>query len=135
MFLFDTNVLSELVRKRPDPGLRRRLSELPRSASFASEVTLFEMRYGAMRRDDAAVFWGQLQEQILPTVDWLPVDRAVLLRGADLAADLESKGTVIGNEDCWIAATAIEHRLTVITRNIRHFSRIPGLRVENWFSR
>ena len=133
MFLFDTNVLSELVRKKPNPGLRRKLADVPRSASFASEITLFELRYGAMRRDDAPLFWARLEERILPAVDWLPVDRAVLLRGADLVAELESKGLGIGNEDCWIAATAIQHRLTLVTRNTRHFSRIPGLKVENWF--
>jgi tRNA(fMet)-specific endonuclease VapC len=133
MFLFDTNVLSELVRKRPEKGLLRRLADVPRSASFASEVTLFEMRFGAMLRDDAAVFWNRLEERILPAVEWLPMGRAVLLRGADLAADLQSKGAVIGNEDCWIAATAIEHRLILVTRNVRHFSRIPGLKIENWF--
>jgi len=134
MFLFDTNILSELVRKRPNPGLMKRLADVPRSVSFASEITLFELRYGAMRRDDAAAFWEKLETRILPTVTWLPADRAVMLRGADLVAELEESGQIIGNEDCWIAATAIQHRLTLVTRNVRHFFRIPGLKTANWFS-
>jgi tRNA(fMet)-specific endonuclease VapC len=47
---------------------------------------------------------------------------------------LEKSGERIGNEDCWIAATAMEHGFVLVTRNESHFNRIPGLRVENWFS-
>jgi predicted nucleic acid-binding protein len=134
MYLLDTNVLSELIRKRPDPGVVARAELLDQRDCFASEVTLFELRYGAMLRDDAKAFWQLLCEQVLPSVTWLPSDAAVHLRAADLAAGLERSGKGIGNEDCWIAATALEHGLTLSSRNVSHFRRIPGLRVENWFS-
>ncbi|MEI7929275.1 MAG: PIN domain-containing protein [Verrucomicrobiales bacterium] len=133
MYLLDTNVLSELIRKSPDRGVVAAVKRLDHHAAFASEVTLFELRYGAMRRDDAESFWGRLQRDLIPAVQWLPVDRGVQLRAADLAADLDRRGERIGNEDCWIAATAIEHRLTLVTRNVRHFERIPGLKIESWF--
>ncbi len=133
MYLLDTNVLSELIRKSPDSGVMAAVRQLDQSAVFASEVTLFELRYGAMRRDDAESFWARLQRELIPAVQWLPVDRAVQLRAADLAADLDRRGERIGSEDCWIAATALEHRLTLVTRNLRHFDRIPGLRIESWF--
>lgn len=133
MYLLDTNVLSELIRRSPDRGVMKAVKGLEPSSAFASEVTLFELRYGAMRRDDAEFFWSRLQNELIPAVQWLPVDRAVQLRAADLAAELDRRGEPIGNEDCWIAATAIEHRLTLVTRNLHHFERIPGLRVESWF--
>ena len=133
MYLLDTNVLSELIRKSPDRGVTAAVKRLDQRAAFSSEVTLFELRYGAMRRGDAATFWSRLENELIPAVQWLPVDRAIQLRAADLAADLDHRGERIGNEDCWIAATAIEHRLTLVTRNLRHFERIPSLRVESWF--
>ncbi len=134
MYLLDTNVLSELIRKQPDPGVLARAELLDQRDCFASEVTLFELRHGAMLRSDAASFWQKLRDELLPAVSWLPVTREVQLRAADLAADLEKSGQRIGNEDCWIAGTAIEHGFILVTRNETHFSRIPGLRVENWFT-
>jgi tRNA(fMet)-specific endonuclease VapC len=134
MYLLDTNVLSELIRKRPDSGVVGKADLLDQQDCFASEVTLFELRYGAMLREDAKAFWQRLCEELIPTVTWLPVDATIHLRAADLAAGLEKSGQIIGNEDCWIAATALEHGLILSTRNEGHFSRIQGLRVQNWFS-
>lgn len=133
MYLLDTNVLSDLIRKSLDPGVMAAVRQLDQSAAFASEVTLFELRCGARRRDDAESFWARLQRELIPGVQWLPVNRAVQLRAADLAADLDRRGERAGNEDCWIAASALEHRLALVTGNLRHFERIPGLRIESWF--
>lgn len=134
MYLLDTNILSELIRKRPDPGVLARAELLDQRDCFASEMTLFELRYGAMLREDAEDFWRHLRDELLPAVSWLPVDRATQLRAADIAAKLEKAGQRIGNEDCWIAATAFEHKLILVTRNQAHFERIEGLRIENWHS-
>lgn len=134
MYLLDTNVLSELARIRPNPGLMARFDLLGRDDCLASEVTLFELRSGAMLRKDAEIFWQNLSTEIVPAVTWLPLSRETHLLAADLSASLEKAGKRIGNEDCWIAATAIEHQLTLVTRNARHFQLIGGLRVENWFS-
>ena len=133
MYLFDTNVLSELVLPRPNLAVINRLELLDRDDCFSSEVTFFELRFGAMLRRDAESFWQNLAEQIVPAVIWLPLTREIHMRAADLSASLEKEGRRIGNEDCWIAATAIEHHLTLVSRNEAHFSRITGLRVENWF--
>jgi tRNA(fMet)-specific endonuclease VapC len=134
MYLLDTNVLCELIRKEPHPGMLARAELLDQRDCFASEITLFELRYGAMLRNDATSFWQRLRDELLPAVTWLQVGREVHLRAADLAADLERSGQRIGNEDCWIAATAIEHGYILVTRNEAHFSRVPGLRLENWFA-
>ena len=60
MYLLDTNVLSELIRKRPDSGVVAKAELLDQQDCFASEVTLFELRYGAMLRDDAKAFWATI---------------------------------------------------------------------------
>ncbi len=66
-------------------------------------------------------------------MDILPLGEAEALRAGDLLATLEAEGTPIGVEDVWIGATAIKNRLTVVTRNLKHFRRIPGLACESWW--
>jgi tRNA(fMet)-specific endonuclease VapC len=63
----------------------------------------------------------------------LPFGQAEAIRAGDLLAALEAEGNPIGIEDVWIGATAIEHGLTVVTRNLKHFQRIMGLRSESWW--
>ena len=53
---------------------------------------------------------------------------------ARLRADLEALGTPIGPHDVLIAATALRHQSTLVTRNVREFSRVPGLQWLNWHS-
>ncbi len=63
----------------------------------------------------------------------LPFGEAEGIRAGDLLAVLESRGTPIGVEDVLIGATALQENLTVVTRNTRHFRKIPGLEVESWW--
>ena len=134
MWLFDTNVLSEVIRKRPDPGLIKRLREVAPADCLSSVICRYELRYGAFLREDGPVFWSKLEMQILPLVRWIAMDSAVSDRAGAMAATLEREGKQIGLHDVLIAATAIEYDLTLVTRNTRHFARLAGLRVENWFA-
>lgn len=63
----------------------------------------------------------------LDSVDVLIVDRATAMRYGTLRAYLRHDGADIGPSDIWIAATALQHDLTLVTRNLRHFGRLPGL--------
>lgn len=133
MWLFDTNILSEMIRKRPDARVHRRLVGTEVKDAFSSVICRYELRYGALLREDGPAFWSRLQREVLVLVTWLPVSAPVADRAAFLAAELELKGLPLETHDLLIAATALEHDLTLVTRNIRHFRRIPSLRVENWF--
>lgn len=64
----------------------------------------------------------------------LPFDDAAAERYAGLRAGLEKVGTPIGPNDMLIAAIALANDVTVVTHNVREFSRVPGLRVEDWES-
>ena len=134
MYLLDTNVLSELIRKHPNPGVKGRVQNLRYEDTNASIITLFALRYGAMRRDDAADFWMRILRQIVPATRWLAADVDVAQRAGDITAQLERRGVPVGTEDVFLGATALQHNLILASGNTRHFSRIPGLRVENWFS-
>lgn len=69
---------------------------------------------------------------ICRTVEILPVSDAVVVRAADIYADLYRRGLLIGDADILIAATALEHGLPLITRNQNHFRRIAGLSLADW---
>jgi len=133
--LLDTNVLSERLRARPDPGVADRLSRVVPAETFASAVTRFELRYGAGIHPHAASLWVRIERDILPLCSWLPLDDASAEAGALVAAELKRAGRPIGVSDCMIAGTALARGLVLVTRNTAHFERVRGLKVENWFGK
>jgi len=133
LVLLDTNVLSEVMRKQPTMAVMRALRALRPEERFASEVTRYELRVGATRLDEGGRLWQRLQQDVLPLVRWLPLDAAAALAAADIGAALTRRGETVEATDLFIAATALVHGLIVATRNVRHFERVPGLVVENWF--
>jgi tRNA(fMet)-specific endonuclease VapC len=132
-YLLDTNVLSEVVRKRPEPSVLARLREIAPGAAFTSVVCVTELRYGARRRPGADTLWERIAREVLSRVRVLPLGEAEALRAGDFLAELEAAGEPIGVEDVLIGATALVGSLTVATRNVRHFRRLPGLAVESWW--
>lgn len=133
MFLVDTNVVSELIRPRPHLPLVRRLLSTDPAVLFASEITRYELRFGAAIHPRSNVIWDKVQREILPLPIWLPIDERVALATADLRAALRKSGQVIEIPDGVLAATASVFDLVLVTRNVRHFQNVPGLAVENWF--
>jgi len=134
MRLLDTNILSEIVRPRPNPQVMARLFAHTHGTLFASEITRYELRRGACLRPDAEDFWSRLEALALPVAEWLPVTQPISLRAAELAADLQRQGREIGTPDTFLAATAMTQGFVLVTRNVRHFERVAGLVVENWFA-
>lgn len=131
MYLFDTDVLSYVVGRAP-PRLLARLAAVPAEQQFTSSITVGEMVYGAHRSPRRDALLRKMEEQLWPNIQVLPFDKAAAETYGQLRADLERAGRPLAEPDLRIAAIAVVNGLTVITRNIRHFSRIPCLRVENW---
>lgn len=132
-YLADTNVLSELLKKRPHPEVLRRLDSLSPRQLLASEITRLELRYGACLHPDRDQLWTRIEQQILPRATWVPFDMSSSLATADLLARMQRAGTPIGPWDTCLAGTALALGLILSTRNVTHFSRVPDLEVENWF--
>lgn len=132
-YLLDTNVLSETMRKRPAPAVLARLREVPGAQCLTSTICVMELRYGALRHRQSASLWQRIDREILGRVRVIPFGSRVSLRAGAVLAELDSAGTPVGVEDVMIGATALEHELVIVTRNVRHFDRIRGLRVENWW--
>jgi predicted nucleic acid-binding protein len=132
VYLLDTNIVSEVLCRRPDPKVIARLSQVEPEKIHASVITLFELRFGSMLRDDASKFWQKIEAEILPLVRWLDVDRSVASKAGDIAAKLQKLGTPIGVNDCLIGGTALVHNLVLVSRNVRHFEKVTDLVQEVW---
>lgn len=132
MYLLDTNILSELIKKRPNPHLMNRLETATRSSLFTSCICAMELRFGSALRDDCEVFWQRIANEILSRITIIPLGYDEMIIAADVLAQLKKMGLPIGIEDVLIAATAISRRLVVVTGNERHFAQVKGLVVENW---
>ena len=130
-WMLDTNVLSDLIRN-PRSALAARVSQAPNGTLCTSIVVACELRFGARRRASAQL--TDRVEQLLGRLPVLPFDAPADQHYADIRATLESAGTPIGSHDLFIAAHARAQALTLVTHNLREFQRVPGLRVEDWFS-
>jgi len=133
MVLLDTNILSELVRKRPDPKVEGRFLRAPDEMLFTSAICIEELRYGCAIIPDGGVRWRRIQAKVLRRVKTVVFDHRAALTAGDLRGDWKKLGTPVGYEDGLIAATAKAYGLTLVTRNVRHFDHVNGLKVENWF--
>jgi tRNA(fMet)-specific endonuclease VapC len=129
-YLLDTNILIYLMK---DMGaVRQRLATAKDSNIKLCTPTAWELLVGAKKstNPDQA---HQKVRLILSRFDVLPFDLNAAESAAIIRKQLESQGTPIGPIDTQIAAIAQSHGLTLVTRNLREFSRVQGLVIENWF--
>ena len=134
-YLFDTDTLSNLLRRAPEPALVRRLAGTPPEEQATSSITLGELLYGARRLDDRGEALAERIESLLiPNLAVLPFDAEAARAYGGLRVVLERAGTPIGDADMRIASIALARDLVVETANTRHFVRIPDLIVENWLA-
>ena len=132
MYLLDTIVLCEVLRRRPRDSVVERLRRTDPEMIHASIITFFEMRYGSMLRQDNERFWSRIETEVVPLVTRIAIDEPVALEAGSVAATLRKSGRQIGLADSLIAACAIVHKLTLVTENLRHFERIQQLKCEVW---
>jgi predicted nucleic acid-binding protein len=135
MYLLDTDILSNLMRRTPSTVLIAKLASVPPEQQFTSAITLSELIYGAYRlAATSKTLLERLEKTLLPNLPVIPFDTEAAVEYGKIRADLERRGILIGDADIRIAAIALAHHLTVITGNINHFRRVPGLTVENWLA-
>jgi predicted nucleic acid-binding protein len=136
-FLLDTNVVSEWVKPRPNPGVAQWLDDIDEDRVFLSVITLAELRHGIdrlpegtrrrrldawLRHDLPLRFEGRL----------LLVDRPIADRWGEVVARRTAAGRPIGVMDAFMAATAIVHEITLVTRNTADFKSTVEHIVNPW---
>lgn len=132
MYLFDTDIITNIFKKQPNHGLLSRLADIPRNQQHISTVTISEIVYGACKSDRPAHHLRNLQEILLPAVNLLGFDSKAAFVCGRVRAEQEKAGTPLPLADLEIAAIALANKLVLVTGNTRHFVRIPELTVENW---
>ena len=126
-FLLDTNVIIAVARR--NPGITARVFSNPRRDYGLSSIVAQELLFGAYRSKRADEAIAAFQALRMPILDFT-VDDAY--EAGEIRAPLAAAGTPIGPYDVLIAAQALARNLTLVTRNVREFARVPGLRIEDW---
>jgi tRNA(fMet)-specific endonuclease VapC len=128
-YLLDTNILSELVKK-PQGVVAQKIIDVGDDKICTSIIVASEIRFGAEKRQSKPL--SQQVEAILSAIDILPYQSPADSHYAKLRTNLEKAGTPIGPNGMFIAAHALALGLILVSANEREFSRVTGLRVENW---
>ena len=131
MLILDSNIISYYLRG--DPQIVPRVQALAPAEVGVPAIVEYELRYGLLRLpQEAAKPRLAALMQLLQPMQRLPFDSDCAAHAARIRAELEAAGTPIGPHDTLIAATALRYQATLVTRNVREFSRVQGLQWLNW---
>ena len=130
MYMLDTNILIRAIRRPQDPVCEKILSHIGGELCVSS-ITYAELVYGAKR---SAHYARNIQavQGLLSGIYILPFDTDAAYEAGDILAHLAQAGTPIGDRDTLIAAHARSLSAPLVTQNTDEFSRVPGLRLEDW---
>ena len=129
-YLLDTNACINYLNY-PNAKVASAIRSTPLHEVAVCSVVKAELYFGSRKSRNPAVNLGK-QIQFLDQFRSLSFDDASAEAYADIRADLTAKGTIIGPYDLQIAAIAIANDLTLVTHNVSEFSRVAGLKVEEW---
>lgn len=137
MYLLDTCVFSELIKKQPSPLVNKWVMERNEALFSVSALTFGEIRKGINKAQDPLKrekleMW--LQDFIIPRF-WsriIPVDGEVALKWGELVAKLSNTGRILPSIDSLIAASALAHNLQIVTRNIKDFEGLDIKLINPW---
>ncbi len=128
--ILDTDILSAMMRRHAAVTPRARAYLAEHGQFTLSIITRFEILRGLKAREatrQATTFDRFCARNII-----LPLTDEVVVKAAEIYADLYRRGALISDADILIAASGLVHRLGVVTNNEEHFRRVTGLKIENW---
>ena len=128
IYLLDTCICIALLKK--SPNVIQRLREVGTRNCKISDITLAELYFGAFKSGKEKHF-NDVSE-ISKLFEKYPIQ--YMRKYGEIRWELEKQGLRIGDMDMFIAATALEEDLILVTGNVKHFERIPGLKIENWMT-
>ena len=127
-FMLDTDISSYIIKRRPETLVEK--FEQHAETLNVSVITAAELRFGAEKA--ARPKLTELVEAYLERLAILDWTDEVTSHYARIRSELERSGKPIGNMDLLIASHAVSQGMTLVTNNIKHFSSVPGLKVEVW---
>jgi tRNA(fMet)-specific endonuclease VapC len=129
--MLDRNIVSDLARN-PQGIVSRHIGQVGSKAIRVSIITAAELRYGCVKKGSPKL--SANIEAVLRSLTVLSLDEPADVEYGVLRAALEAAGRPIGPNDLLIAAHARTLGAVLVTANIREFTRVPGLAVENWLA-
>ncbi len=129
-YLLDTNICIYIIKQRPESVLRKFNSVSPGEIAI-SMISVAELEYGTRKSSNPDKNLSALNKFLVP-FNLLSFDYPATIAYGIIRTDLEIKGAPIGPLDTLIAAHAKSLNYTLVTNNEREFTRVSGLRVENW---
>lgn len=134
MYLFDTDAITNILKKRPSKKIVSKLTNLNRDCQFLSTISIGEIVYGAFKSSKPNHYLNNLKNILLPLINILPFDHKSAYIYGMIRAKLESRGESLPTADVQVASIAIANDLTLVTGNINHFNRISNLKIEDWIN-
>lgn len=136
-FLLDTNCISEVVRSKPEPRVLEWMHAADESLLYLSVLTLGEIRKGLAglpqsKRRTHLESWLEVELQARFSGRILPIDAAVADRWGVLAGAAKRGGISLSAIDGLLAATALQHNLTIVSRNVSDFANTPASVLNPW---
>lgn len=128
MYLLDTNIVVFLFRDKFN--IADKIAVVDNKNCFISEITLAELKYGALK-SQRPIYQMELINEFAQTVQVVSISSVIDLY-AEERARLELLGTPVENFDLLIGVTAVKYGFTLITNNMRHFTRIENIHLEDW---
>lgn len=128
-WVFDTDAVSEVLRKKPAPQYLAWLRTIPVDEQLTTSITVAELYWGAHRSSASARHLHNIETRVLPSLRVVAFDVDAARRFGELKAGLEAQGMLLPDADLQIASIALAGGHELVTGNVRHFSRIPGLRI------
>jgi len=131
-YFLDTNICIYIIKKSPIKAFRRFDKHCVGDIAI-SAITHSELQFGISKsHPDYREANQTLLNQFLAPIEILDYPKGASCLYGEIRAYLERKGKTIGNLDILIAAHALHHKATLVTNNVKEFSRIPDLKIENW---
>jgi tRNA(fMet)-specific endonuclease VapC len=130
MYILDTNTLIYYFKGQGQ--VAQNIANVSPQEIGISTIVLFELQVGIAKSTSPAKRTQQLQ-QFLSRVNVVPFDRDCAVAAATIRAQLEQQGTPIGPIDVLIAGTALAFQATLVTHNVKEFSRVSGLAIADWY--
>jgi len=133
-YLLDTNACVAVIRGRP-PHVQLRLNVAGQAGLTVAvpSIVVFELWYGVLKSDLRDENRERLEAFLKTPMQIITFDERDSVAAAEIRAILARAGTLIGPYDVLIAGQAMHRGLTLVTANVREFSRVAGLKWEDWF--
>ena len=128
--MLDTDICLYIVKQKPASVLKR-LESLKLGQLAMSAITFAELMNGAKKSQHVEANLERLNA-LSELLDIRPFDKQAAVFYGDVRSSLEKRGDIIGGNDLLIAAHALSLGWTLVTNNEREFSRVEGLKMENW---